>query len=144
MCRRRRLAIRRRGSSLIEVLLAAGIVAVGFIGVAGALSYAATVSRVAKDMAVGEQVAADLLAQARVVNSAELTSWYTYPGEGSVTGVEQECSAALAQSGLPRAETWFTVTDVSGGLKGLNVVVSWGAGSSKGRVESQTLVSPRF
>jgi len=138
------MASRRRGSSLIEVFLAAGIVAVGFIGVAGALAYAAKVSRVAKDMAVAEQVAADLLAQARLANLADLTSWYTYPGETNVSGIEQDCSAALAESGLAKAETWFTVTDVSGGLKGLSVVVSWGAGSSTGRVESHTLVSARF
>lgn len=116
----------------------------GFIGVAGALSYAAKVSRVTKDMAVAEQIAADLLAQARLLNSTELASWYTYPGESDVTGLEQACSAALAQSGLPQAETWFTVTDVSGGLKGISVVVSWGTGSFRGRVDSQTLISPRF
>ncbi|MBM3473508.1 MAG: hypothetical protein FJX75_09585 [Armatimonadetes bacterium] len=144
MRRRRVVAIRRRGSTLIEVFLAATIVAVGFIGVAGALSYAAKISRVAKDMAVAEQVASDLLAQARLASTGDLASWYTYAGETSTSGMEQACSSALRDSGLAKAETWFTVTDVSSTLKGVSVVVSWGTGSSRGRVETQTLISPRF
>ena len=144
MRRRRATAVRRRGSSLIEVFLAATIIAVGFIGVAGALSYAAKVSRVANDMIVAEQLAADQLAQARLANPTELTSWYTCPAEPNTSGAEYDCSVALAQSGLAQAEMWFTVTDVSGGLKGVSVVVCWGTGAPKGRVETQTLVSPRF
>jgi Tfp pilus assembly protein PilV len=144
MGRGRVVEIRRRGSTLIEVFLAATIVAVGFIGVAGALSYAAKVSRVARDMSAAEQVAADLLAQARLANTGDLATWYTYPGDTSTNAMEQACSAELGDSGLAKSEAWFTVTDVSSSLKGVSVVVSWGTGSSKGRVETQTLISPRF
>jgi Tfp pilus assembly protein PilV len=133
-----------RGSTLIEVVLAATIVAVGFIGVAGAFSYAAKVSRTANDMVVGEQLASDLLAQARSQGAIALTSWYTYPSETDTAGMEHDFGASLAQSGLPNAQAWFTVTDVASGLKGVSVVVSWGVVPPTGRVESQTLISARF
>jgi prepilin-type N-terminal cleavage/methylation domain-containing protein len=134
----------RRGFTLIEVFLAATIVSVGFIGVAGAFSYAAKVSRLANDTVVAEQLVSDVLAQARSRGTANLTGWYTYPLEQDTSGLEHDCSVMLAQSGLPQAEAWLTVTDVAAGLKGVCFEVHWGTAPPKGRAGSETLISDRF
>lgn len=133
-----------QGSALLEVFLAATIVAIGFVGVAGAFCYAAKVSRLAGDTMIAERLAAGLLAQARERGISQLNSWYTYPNEPNVTGLERDFSIALVQSGLVTPEAWFTVTDVSGGLKGVSVVIQWGVVPPKGRVVTQTLMSARF
>jgi prepilin-type N-terminal cleavage/methylation domain-containing protein len=134
----------RRGFTLIEVLLAATIVSVGFVGVAGAFSYAAQVSRLANDTLVAEQLVSDVLAQARSRGTGNLTSWYTYPLEQDTSGLEHDCSVLLGQSGLPQAEAWCSVTDVAAGLKGVSVEVRWGVAPPKGRAGGETLISDRF
>jgi hypothetical protein len=136
--------VRRRGSTLIEVFLAATVIAIGFIGVAGSMSYAAKVSRLSRDTVTGENVAAGLLAQARAGGLSSLAAWYTYPGESGVTGLEERCATELGQSGLPKPEAWMTVTDVGSGLKGVTLVIEWGVGTPRGRVSASTLVSARY
>jgi hypothetical protein len=126
------------------VFLSATLVAVGFIGVAGAFAYAAQVSRLAGDSIVAEQIAAGTLAETRAAGYAALTNWHTYAGEQGTTGAEQTCGELLAQAGLPAAQAWLTVTDVQTDLKGVTVVIEWGAARPGGRVETETLMSPRF
>ncbi len=144
MARRSRPTRRHRGSTLIEAFLAATIVSIGFIGVAGAMSYAAKVSRLARDTVAAENLAEGVLAQARFQGMSQLSSWYTYANESNTTGLEQATGTLLAQSGLPRAEAWLTVTDVQTGLKGVSVVIEWGTGAPRGRVAAQTLMAARF
>ncbi|MBM3498572.1 MAG: hypothetical protein FJX74_07850 [Armatimonadetes bacterium] len=144
MARCSRLVSRRKGSTLIEAFLAAVIVSIGFIGVAGAMSYATKVSRLARDTVTAENLAAGLLAQARFRGLGELSSWYTYPGETSTTGLEHDFNALLSQSELPKAQAWLTVTDVPPNLKGVTVIIEWGTGNPRGRVATETLISPRF
>lgn len=134
----------RRGLSLIEVLLAALILAVGLVGVASALSYATKVSRLAQDTMIAESLAASLLAEARSKGYEGQGSWYTYPGEAGTSGLEQDFSRQLGESRLARPEAWFTVTDVQTDLKGVSVVIRWGTGYPRGKVETETLISPRF
>ena len=134
----------RGGLSLIEILIAALILAVGLVGVAGSLSYGAKVSRLAQDTMVAESLAAGLLAEARTQELDELESWYTYPGEIGAAGLELEFSRRLGESRLALPQVWFTVTDVQTDLKGVSVVIRWGTSYPSGKVETETLVSPRF
>jgi len=144
MVRRARVLGRRLGYTLIEVCVATVVVAIGLVGVAGAFSYAARVSRLCRDSVVAENLAGGLLSQARFRGVDQIADWYTYPGEQDVTGLEQDFSAMLAQSGLARPEAWLTVADVQGELKGVTIAVEWGTGSPRGRVVLDTLISPRF
>jgi len=135
---------RVNGFSLVELLVSAALVAIGFIGIAGAMSYAAKVSRIAQDTMIAEDLAAGLLAKSRLAGYANLSSWHTYGGEKGISGFEQDFSTELANSRLALAQAWFTVTDVQKDLRGLSVVITWGTGSPGGKVETETLISPRF
>jgi len=135
---------RRGGYSLIEILVAAVVVAIGFVGATGALCYAAKTSRLAQDTMVAETLAAELVSEVRVEPFGELRSWHTYAGEPGISGLEQECSLRLAESRLPRPQVWLTVTDVQDDLKGISVAVMWGTSSPKGRVSTETLRGPRY
>jgi len=139
-----RLARARRGISLIEILTATTLLAIGLVGVAASLAYAAKISRLAEDQIAAENLADGLLAEARAEGFSALSSWYTYPGKSSTTGLEHTFSTRLGQSRLPHPQAWFTVTDIQSDLKGVSVVVAWGGGQEAGRVEAETVVSARF
>jgi prepilin-type N-terminal cleavage/methylation domain-containing protein len=134
----------RRGFSLIEVLLSATLLGVGLVGIASAFCFAATESRLSRDQIVGNDLAAALLAEARTQPFTALASWYAYVGDTGTAPLEQTCRTRLGQSGLNNPQAWLTVTNVQTDLKGLSVVITWGAGTRTGRVELATLVSPRF
>ena len=135
---------RRLGVSLIELLIAVLLVAIGFIGVSGAMAYAAKVSRLAQDTMLAENLASGLLSQAREENFDDLADWYTYPGDTGLDGLEEAFNEKLELSSLPKAQAWMTVTDVQQDLKGISGVISWGTGSPGGRIEAETLISSRF
>jgi len=135
---------RRLGVSLIELLIAVALVAIGFIGVSGAMAYAAKVSRLAQDTMLAENLASNLLSQAREENFDDLASWHTYPGDTGLDGLEEVFNEKLELSRLPKAQAWMTVTDVQQDLKGVSVVITWGTGSPGGRIETETLISSRF
>ena len=135
---------RRLGVSLVELLIAVALVAIGFIGVSGAMAYAARVSRLAQDTMLAENLASNLLSQAREENFSDLDDGHTYPGEQGLDGLEESFNEKLELSRLPKAQAWVTVTDVQQDLKGVSVIITWGTGSPGGRIETETLVSPRF
>ncbi len=133
-----------RGVSLIDLLVGITLLAVGVAGVASAFSYAAGNCRLSEEYITAEGRTSSLLAEARDQPLDSLTTWYTYAGEAGASGLEATFSHELASSGLKRAEAWFTVTDVQDDLKGLSITVTWGTGRPGGKVESETLVSPRY
>ena len=141
LSRRRTL---RGGFSLIETLVSITLLGIGLVGVAGAMCCAAKTSRIAEDRMVAESLAASLLAETRRTDFASLTSWYTYPCDGTASGGEQSFATRLAQSHLPSPQAWLTVTNVQQDLKGVTVLITWGTGSGWGSVAADTLVSPRF
>ncbi len=138
------IARTRRGFSLLEILIATTLLAIGIVGVAASLAYATKVSRLAEDQMVAENLADGLLAEARAEGFSALSSWYTYPGESGTTGLEQTFSTRLGQSRLPHPQAWFTVADIQSDLKGVSVAITWGGGREASRVEAETAVSPRF
>lgn len=134
----------RRGFGLVEVVIATTLLAIGIVGVAGAMAYAAKVSRLGEDQLIAANLVADLLAEARAQPFTSLSSWYTYPGDTGTTGMEQAFSQRLGQSRLAQSQAWLTVTDLSADLKGVSVIITWGTGSPRGSAEAGTLVSARF
>jgi len=138
------LAGPRRGFSLIDLLVGITLLALGVVGVSGAFGYAASASHLAEETIVAENLVSGLLNEAREADFDALSSWYTYPGEMGVSGLQATFSERLAGSGLEQARVWFSVTDVQSDLKGVSVTLTWGTGLPGGQVESETLVSPRY
>jgi len=134
----------RRGVSLVDLLVGITLLAIGVAGVATAFSYAASQSRLAEEYITAENLANSLLSEARDQPQSSLSTWYTYAGESSATGLEAAFSQRLADSRLACAQAWFTVTDVQTDLKGLSITMTWGVSRPGGKVESETLVSTRW
>jgi len=132
------------GVSLIDLLVGITLLSIGITAVVGAFSYAAGGSRLSSDYIVAENLAQDLLGEARDQPFSDLSTWYTYAGETGTSGLEQAFSQRLADSGLKQAQAWFTVSDVQTDLKGISVTITWGVGSPGGKVEGETMVSPRY
>ena len=135
---------RRSGVSLIDLLVGITLLSIGITAVVGAFSYAAGGSRLSSDYIVAENLAQDLLGEARDHPFDDLSTWYTYAGETGTSGLEQAFGERLATSGLARAQAWFTVSDVQTDLKGISITITWGVGSPGGKVEGETMVSPRY
>jgi hypothetical protein len=63
---------------------------------------------------------------------------------GTYSTRERDFQKRLADGGLTAGEGWVVVTDVPYEMKAVSVVIRWETGTTGGRVQFDTLVSPRM
>jgi len=139
-----RVLRRYNGYTLIEVLVALVVLAIGLLGVAAAFSYAAVSARYGQNLARAQNVALSQLEKARQLPFDQIVALHAKVGETEGSEQEAEFRQAMLDAGLVDAEGWVDVTDVPYNLKAVSVVIKWEGGIPGGRIRFDTLISPRM
>jgi prepilin-type N-terminal cleavage/methylation domain-containing protein len=127
----RRSGWRKKGMTLMEIVIVIAVITLALLGIYSALALGVKMSIRAKHLTIAQQAAEQELEIIRSKLYSSLTNQTNGPFIGQVEGLDQ----------LLQHSATLTITDYSTGIKRASVTISWKEGSGTKTIYLETLIS---